>query len=133
MSHRPMQTPMILLLIAVAFCLAACGTDSGTETRTMRDGRVFLRNDTDGVGPFVAEWFNAETKELVTTPVEANEMKDVCGVVIEGGTEVKLTVSVNDRAYRASEEITITIDGNVTIRIIGIFSNGTGHFEYELV
>lgn len=123
----------IPLLTAFVVFLAACGSDNSTKPRTKKDGRILVRNDTDGIGPFVAEWFNEETKEVVTTPVEPGEMKDVCGVVFEGGTEVKLTISVNDRGYRGSEEITVTIDGNVTIRIISMSWNGTGHFEYELL
>lgn len=107
--------------------LSSCGGSSATKSVAFEDGRVRLRNETNG--RYEVQVFESETDNPVMTEVKANETKDVSHT-IKGGTKITVRIRGYSGGGATVKEIPITINGNVTIRITSIAIEGP--FTYEI-
>ncbi len=133
MTLRARGGPGVLVAVLITLTvLIGCGGDSGpTKSRAEKDGRVYLRNDTNRI--IDVRYFNEELGQTFETVVPAYvKQEDVSHAVIKGGTKVKF--HLEPRVSGSQEfEVDITIDDSRTIWIQKISRQGVGQPEYEII
>lgn len=125
----------ILIGWSSVFIIGGCGGGSSTGPRTKEDGRISLRNSVD-LWVIRVTYFNPERGQEISTTVPPGETKDISQAVLKGGEEVTFRLNANlpSGGYDLSEDIELTVDGNMTIYITVIHRNAIGNpFEYEIV
>ena len=125
----------ILVGWAYLFAIEGCGGGSSTGPRVKEDGRISLQNSVD---PWIIQvtYFNSELGQQISTTVSPGETKDISQAVLKGGEEVTFLLNANlpTGGYDLSEEVKLTVDGNMTIYITVVNRNAIGNpFEYEIV
>lgn len=103
-------------------------TGGGKEVKkhTGKDGRILLLNET--ARDMDVTYVHADQGQIDTT-VPAGEKMDVSKAVLKGGSEVTVKVEAVT-STRPWANITVTIDGNVTIRITSLGAWGANALEY---
>ena len=143
MSRPPTRRSTRLSVLALAiltgweclFVVGGCGGGSSTGPRTKEDGRISLQNS---VEPWIIQvtYFNPELGQEIFTTVLPGETKDISQALLKGGEEITFLLNANlpTGGYDLSEEVQLTVDGNMTIYITVVNRNAIGNpFEYEIV
>ena len=143
MSRPPTQRSTRLSVLAWAIligwgCLSVtvgCGGGSSTGSGVKEDGRISLQNSVD---PWIIQvtYFNPELGQEISSTVLPGETKDISQAVLKGGEEVTFLLNANlpTGGYDLSEEVELTVDGNMTIYITVVNRNAIGNpFEYEII
>lgn len=121
----------LLWLIGAVHC---GGGDSTTSSGAPKDGRIYLKNETDFI--LTVSYLNAEQGTLETV-VQPGQQEDVSQGVLPGDTKVKVHV-ISDREprgepYKPEVDIEVTVDGNVIIQInqVGLYGNPAA-WQYQI-
>lgn len=102
------------------------GQAGGSTGRKGRDGRILLLNETSR--DMDVSYVHPDEGQIDTT-VPAGDKLDVSKAVLEGGSEVSVFVEAVT-STRPWANITVKIDGNVTIRITSLGAWGANALEY---
>jgi len=125
----------ILIELGCLLVIGGCGGGSSSGPRTKEDGRISLQNSVDR-WIIQVTYFNSELGQQISTTVLPGETKDISQAVLKGGEEVTFLLNANlpTGGYDLSEEVKLTVDGNMTIYITVVNRNAIGNpFEYEIV
>ena len=129
MCRRKLFLVLAGVILGTCVLLYGCGSDTPSESKRTRDGRVLLRNDT----PFDirAIYTHTEHGEVETlVPKQSLTPVDVSQYVLEGGTTVKFTfIEVRSGHGNVLDHyVDIPIDGNVTV--LATFAGGWAPVEF---
>ena len=127
------------IILIWAALLLGCGDKSTTSTAATGDGRIYLHNASENAGRLKADvlvtYFNPVTSEQVEMWVLPGEKKDVSGIMPK---DTQVTLTLRGKAYvyahQMDQEIEITVDGDMTLRINSYNWDNIGHpFEYVII
>ena len=119
------------MMVGMVGWMVGCG-DGGKSTgpTTQEDGRIFIQNDTDKDpegqprGTIVASYMD-DTEGFREISVPVGGRTELTVNPLPGGTEVTIALETGgDVSGSRSGEAKITIDGNVTVRIISVGGRG---------
>lgn len=113
------------ILCVPILLLMGCGGDASKGVRTMQDGKVIVRNETSF--KIQATVYEVAGGNPVETLVEGNETKEISGV-IPGGAEVEVILEPVVHV-RWPSKIKVTVDGNMTIRVLKVAYEGPIQYE----
>lgn len=120
------MTRFFVVLLFLVPILSGCGGGKESTSSEPQDGSILLRNDIQYAAT-VSYLYNNEPFSYV---VEPGETKEISGL-IKGGTKVVLRLEVGIGDTTPSVEVEVTLDGNITIRIIG--AQYAGRVQYEII
>ena len=127
-------------ILAVGMIALGCG-DGGTTTSSgvAAEGRILIWNDTDNPpeglsgGSIIASYMD-ENEGFVKIAVPMGEKKELTVNLLPGETKVTVDIKTGgDVRGTAHGEAEVTIDGNVTIHIIGVQGWGASFVKWELL
>jgi len=127
-------------ILAMWMFALGCG-DGGTtaDSGVAAEGRIFIWNNTDKApaglsgGSIIASYMD-ENEGFLEIAVPKGEKKELTVNPLPGGTKVTVALKTGgDVSGSASGEAEVTIDGNVTIRIIGVRGWGASFVKWELL
>ena len=131
--------PVCVIVCMTAIGVIACGGGSSTSTKAAESGRIYVLNATDIV--FDVSYLIPDSFEKVEATVAPGENKEV-SEEFAAGTKVTVTLTSQEAVgyegdpsgrITPSMDVEVTINGSMTIRIIGLRFGGAKSIEYEII
>ena len=128
-----------LVVCMTAIGLIACGGGSSTSTKAAESGRIYVLNATDIA--FDVTYLIPDSFEEVEATVAPGENKEV-SEEFAAGTKVTVTLTSQEAVGYEGDpsgritptvDVEVTINGSMTIRIIGLRFGGSQSIEYEII
>lgn len=122
----------LLYLIGIVYC---GGGSSTTSSGAPKEGRIYLKNETDFI--LTVSYLNTERGTLQTV-VQPGQQEEISQGVLLGDTKVKVHVISNKEPrgepYKPEVDIEVTVDGNVIIQInqVGLYGNPAA-WQYQIL
>jgi len=127
MRCRIVRGGMLVMLVCAAIGFCGCGRE-GLQRVTPEEGEVLVRNET-GI-PMAVSWTDEQLGEQDRV-VEAGEELSLFEAALAGGTEISVYVEALGTP-RPHAEVPITVDGDVTLRILSFGPWGKQRLEYRV-
>lgn len=127
MRCKIVRRGMLAMLLCATIGVFGCGRD-GLQRATPEEGGVLVRNET-GI-PMAVSWTDEQLGEQDRV-IEAGEEARLFESALSGGTEVTVNVEALGTP-RPRAEVPITVDGDITLRILSFGPWGERRLEYRV-
>jgi len=117
------------MLGAILTGIVGCGADSPTGKKVSeKPGRVYIQNETT----MIVEVYYVDVEGTkIETAIDPWDTGEATREVLDGGTKVVLNVNPV-RSCRSDVTIEVTVDGNRTVRVLGVGACGTKQVDMTI-